>query len=174
MKDPVSHFVYDLMKSFGLPGSLAFRLVRYAARDHSRVPMAWDDSVNGGFNQGAKPWQCVNPNYRQINVQKDLSSDRSIYRFYQKLLKIRKENDAAIYGRTIEIGHENKKILAYCRAYKGKRLLIAANFSKGKARCVLPEWTERAKLLISNYDELERRKGVVTFRPYQAVVFEHV
>ena len=172
MKDPVSHFVYDLMKSKGMPAWLAFRLVRSAARDHSRVPMAWDDTVNGGFNKGQEPWQCVNPSYRQINVQRDLNANRSIYRFYQRLLKIRKENDAAIYGKTIEIDHNHKKIMAYARAYKGKRLFIAANFSKGNVRYTLPAWTRKAKLLLSNYDELEKHKAVVTLKPYQAVIFE--
>ena len=174
MKDPVSHFVYDLMKRYGLPGSFAFRLVRYAARDHSRVPMAWDGTVNGGFNQGQEPWQCVNPNYQEINVQKDLNSEKSIYRFYQKLLKIRKENEAAIYGRTKEVGHENKRILAYSRTYKGKKLLVAANFSKGNVRCILPDWTENAKLLLNNYEELESKNGTATLKPYQALVFERV
>ena len=172
MKDPVSHFVYDLMKSKGMPGWLAFRLVRSAARDHSRVPMAWDDTVNGGFNKGQKPWQCVNPSYRQINVQRDLNANRSIYRFYQRLLKIRKENDAAIYGKTIEIDHNHKKIMAYARAYKGKRLFIAANFSKANVRYTLPAWTRKAKLLLSNYDELEQHRAAVILKPYQAVVFE--
>ena len=64
MKDPVSHFVHDLMVSYGIPSPLAFRFIRYGARDHARVPMAWDDSVNGGFNKGCEPWQCVNPLYR--------------------------------------------------------------------------------------------------------------
>ena len=171
MKDPVSHFVYDLMKSHGLPGALAFRLVRFAARDHSRVPMAWDDSVNGGFNKGQEPWQCVNPVYKQINVAKDLNSNRSIYRFYQKLLKIRKEHSAAISGKTIEVDHDNKKVLAYCRSGKQEKLFIAANFSKHNVRYTLPRWTRKAKPLLNNYDELEQKGNVVILKPYQALVF---
>ena len=93
---------------------------------------------------------------------------------YQKLLKIRKENEAAIYGRTKEVGHENKRILAYTRTYKGKKLLIAANFSKGNVRCILPDWTENAKLLLNNYEELESNNGTAVLKPYQALVFERV
>ena len=52
MKDPVSSFVYNLMTSYFIPKPLAFRFIRYGARDHARVPMQWDDSVNGGFNKG--------------------------------------------------------------------------------------------------------------------------
>ena len=45
LKDPVSHFVYDLMRSYGTPKGLAFSFIKYGARDHARVPMQWDDSV---------------------------------------------------------------------------------------------------------------------------------
>ena len=174
MKDPVSHFVYDLLRKYGMPSRLAFRLIRSAARDHSRIPMAWDDTVNGGFNKGHTPWQCADASCKEINVQKDLNSDKSIYRFYQKLLQIRKENDAALYGKTIEVDHKNKKIIAYYRAYKGKRLFIAANFSDKKVRYTLPGRVRGAKLLISNYDELAQHKDYVILRPYQAVVFEGI
>ena len=172
MKDPVSHFVYGLLKGYGIPSGLAFRFIRYGARDHARVPMAWDDSVNGGFNQGCEPWQCVDPSYEKINVKKDLDSERSIYRFYQKILKIRKEHEAAVYGTVTEYDHENKRILAYSREYEGKKLFIAANFSKRKVTYGMPEWVRDAALLINNYESVEQNGSSVTFRPYQALVFE--
>ncbi|MBR0229934.1 MAG: alpha-glucosidase, partial [Erysipelotrichaceae bacterium] len=90
MKDPVSHFVYNLMTKFHMPKKLAFSFIKFGARDHARIPMAWDGSVNGGFNEGHPTWQCINPNYKEINVEKDLNSVRSIYRYYQKLLEIKK------------------------------------------------------------------------------------
>ena len=96
MKDPVSHFVYELMTGSGMPKWLAFRFIKYGARDHSRVPIAWDDSVGGGFNKGHEPWQCLNPLYSEINVAKDLESQKSVYRFYQKLLRLRKKHEEAV------------------------------------------------------------------------------
>ena len=74
MKDPVSHFVYDLLVKYHVPKKLAFSFIKYGARDHARIPMAWDDSINGGFNKGHETWQCVNRNYKDINVKKDLDS----------------------------------------------------------------------------------------------------
>lgn len=172
MKDPVSHFVYDLMKSYGMPGSLAFRFIRYGARDHARVPMAWDDSVNGGFNKGHEPWQFVDPSCQQINVKNDLASDRSVYRFYQKLLKIRNEHEAAIFGKVDEYDHENKRILAYSREYEGKSLFIAANFSKRNVTYLIPDRVRDGKILINNYENVEQKGLSVNFRPYQVLVFE--
>ena len=121
MMDPVSHFVYELMTGYGMPKRLAFRFIKYGARDHSRVPIAWDDSVNGGFNKGHVPWQCVNPLYPEINVKKDLESKRSVYRFYRKLLKIRKKYEEAVFGETREYDHENRRIIAYSRTRRGNQ-----------------------------------------------------
>ena len=170
MKDPVSHFVYDLMCGYGMPKKLAFNFIKYGARDHARVPMSWDDSVNGGFNKGARTWQCVNQAYKQINVKKDLESDRSIYRYYQKLLAIRKSNAIAINGETQEYDHDNKKVIAYSRQYEGKRLFVVGNFSNKEVSYKLPVWIIHSKILINNYDEMKLNDMVVTLRPYQAIV----
>ena len=170
MKDPVSHFVYDLMAGYGMPKWLAFRFIKYGARDHSRVPMAWDDSVCGGFNKGHEPWQCVNPLYSEINVSKDLKSEKSVYRFYQKLLRLRKKHEEAIWGETREYDHENRRIIAYSRTYHGKRLFVCANFSKHTTIYKLPDDIKKYKVILNNYDALGRNGQKVRLRPYQAVV----
>ena len=35
----------------------------------------------------------------------------------------------------------------------------------------LPDWVMKTEVLLNNYDDLSSENGVVTFRPYQAVVF---
>ena len=60
MKDPVSHFVYNLGMKIFHSHKKVFNMVSYGSRDHARVPMQWDDSVNAGFNTGANPWMMVN------------------------------------------------------------------------------------------------------------------
>ncbi len=172
MKDPVSHFVYDLMRSYGMPEKLAFNFIKYGARDHSRVPMPWDDSVNGGFNRGHETWQCVNQAYQDINVKKDLNSNRSIYRYYQKLLAIKKTNKAAIYGKTREFDHGNKKIIAYSREYENTTLFVIGNFSKKSVKYVLPEWIRHGEIILNNYDELKKDGVNIVLKPYQAMVLE--
>ena len=172
MKDPVSHFVYDLMTSYHMPKSLAFRFIKYGARDHARVPMQWDGTVNAGFNEGHTPWQCMNPQYHQINVEKDLSSDRSIYRYYQKVLAFRKENEVCIYGETKEYDHDNRSIIAYSRSYENEEIFIVGNFSKKTVRYRLPEKYKDYKLILNNYETLSKEEGVITFKPYQALVLK--
>ncbi len=172
MKDPVSHFVYDLMKGYGMPGGLAFRFIRYGARDHARVPMAWNGSANGGFNAGHEPWQCVNPLYTQINAEKDLASEKSVYRFYQKLIRLKKEDPAAVYGKTEEYDHGNRKVIAYSREFEGEKLFVAGNFSRKTVAYTLPVWAEGAELLLNNYDSVQQSGRSVTLKPYQALVWK--
>ena len=172
MNDPVSHFVYLLMRSYKIPAKLAFSFIKYGARDHARVPMQWDDSVNAGFNTGHNTWQCVNPDYKQINVKADLASQKSIYHYYQRLLELKKTNETAIYGETEEYDHENRKIIAYSRLYEGSRLFVCANFTNRTAVYELPSWVSDAKLLLSNYESVQQEGRKLTLKPYQAAVFE--
>ena len=164
MKDPVSHMVYKLMCSYHMPKRLAFSFIRFGARDHARVPMQWDDSVNAGFNKGHEPWQCMNPNYKKINVKKDLESDKSIYRYFQKVLKIKKENDAAIYGEVKEYDKDSTRVVAYSREYEGKRLFIVGNFLNRKTLYILPRWVREGKILLDNYEDIYIKEGVLDLK----------
>jgi len=172
MKDPVSHFVYDLMTSYGMPKKLAFFFIKYGARDHARVPMQWDDSVNAGFNQGHEPWQCMNSNYKDINVKRDLESEKSTYRFYQKLLKFRKEDDTFIYGETKEYDHENRRIIAYSREYEGSRYFVVGNFSKKEIGYEIPEEFRNSDMVLNNYDDVKKEGNRILLHPYQAIVMK--
>ena len=179
MMDPVSHFVYDLMTGYGMPKWLAFRFIKYGARDHSRVPIAWNDSANGGFNDGHKPWQCVNPLYPEINVKKDIESEKSVYRFYRKLLRIRKTHEEAVLGEIREYDHENRRVIAYSRTYQGKKLFICANFSKHPTIYNFPDELGKYKIVLNNYQAdgrparlpfVGKKEQKLILKPYQAVV----
>ena len=176
LKDPVSRFVYDMMtQKLHIPARAAFGLIRRGARDHARTPMQWDGSVNGGFNKGTPAWQCVNPAYRQINAEADLASDRSVYRFYQKLLALRKSEPVLLRGGTIEYDPDNRNIIAYSRTYEGRRMLIIGNFS-GRAHTYsipadynIPD----LRIALSNYEgQIIDRK--LKLRPYEAILFKEV
>ena len=172
MKDPVSHFVFDLMHSYGMPKRLAFHFIKFGARDHARVPMAWNGSVNGGFNTGHEPWQSLYTEYEKINAEKDLAAEKSVYRFYQKLLAIKKTNPVAIGGKVEEYDHNSKQIMAYSRECEETRLFIVGNFSKRPVKYRLPGWTKYAETLLDNYGEFSAAAGTVTLRPYEAAVLE--
>ena len=173
LRDPVSTFIYDMLTDMHMPGKAAFRMIRDGARDHARTPMQWDSSVNAGFNEGAETWMPVNRNYRDINVEKDLASDKSIYRFYQKLLEIKKTDQAAIYGETIEYYPDSRSIIMYSRTYNGERLLIAGNFTgRSKDVTIPPDFaTGEMEVLLSNYGR-EQVDRTMKFGSYEAVILK--
>ena len=175
LKDPVSHFVYDTMTEMHIPARAAEKMIMFGARDHARTPMQWDGSANAGFNEGTAPWQCMNPNYRKINVEADLASDKSIYRFYQKVLEIRRSEPALLYGRTIEYYPDDRQVIAYSRDYGGKRFLIVGNFSASRADFIMPGDFELDELSIrlTNLDRTEAEtEEIMQLKPYEALLFE--
>ena len=172
LRDPVSHFVYNLMRKYGIPKKLAFSFIKYGARDHARVPMSWDDTVNGGFNSGHDTWQCVNPLYPEINVKKDMESEKSVYRFYQKLLQIRKNSEAALRGKTEEYDHNNRSVIAYSRIADNDRLFVIADFSSHTVKYKMPSWVDGAEVLLDNYGKYEKGLTTMELSPYQVLIFK--
>ncbi|MEG2984065.1 MAG: alpha-glucosidase [Peptostreptococcaceae bacterium] len=98
------------------------------SRDNSRTPMQWDDSDYGGFSKN-KPWININPNYKTINVKKQLNDENSILNFYKNMIKARKSNEALIYGEYKLVLETDEKIYAYKRILENDEFLVITNIS---------------------------------------------
>ncbi|HAZ37736.1 MAG TPA: glucohydrolase, partial [Clostridiaceae bacterium] len=81
----------------GIPKETLMEAVHKSSRDNARTPMQWDDTLNAGFSKH-DPWLKVNPNYKDINVAKALKDPNSIFYYYKKLIKMRKEYKSIVYG----------------------------------------------------------------------------
>ncbi|MDO4198780.1 MAG: alpha-glucosidase [Erysipelotrichaceae bacterium] len=169
MNDPVSHFVYDMITGYGMPKSVAFKFVNGGARDHARTPMQWNSSTNAGFNEGAKPWQMINPNYKDINVENDLKSDKSIYRFYQSVINLKKTKPVLRDGDIREYNHNHRQIIAYSR---NDEIFVLGNFSSRTVKYKLPEEFGESDILLKNYPDLNKENEELILRPYEAIAFE--
>lgn len=175
MKDPVSRFVFDTMRRLRIPAKAAFAMLRAGARDNARTPMQWDSTVNAGFNTGAAPWQCVNPDYRKINVKRDLESEKSVYRFYQRLLALRMSDEVLLSGDTVEYYPDDRQIIAYSRTLGGRRYLIVGNFSGVRADFIMPGDFELDELSIkfTNLDRTDTEiEEIMQMKPYEALLLE--
>ena len=173
-KDPVSHFIYNLLHHYGVPKKLAMNCVRYGARDHARVPMQWDDSVNAGFNSGATPWQCMNDNYTEINAKKDMVAEKSVFGYYKKVLELKKTNEAAIWGKPALYEPDDRQIVCFTRTRdNGEGLLVFGNFSNKTVKYKPGRELENLEKteILSNYDNHLIKNGEWELRPYEAIVF---
>ena len=146
--------------------------IGYKGRDNARTPMQWDDSANAGFSGAdATPWIMVNPNYTKINAKDQVSREDSVFKYYQKLIKLRHESDLIVYGTYDLILDDDKDIYAYIRTLGDEKLIVYCNFSENTREVELPEEFTDGKILISNYNDAAVNTKI-TLRPYEAIVIQ--
>ena len=146
--------------------------IGYKGRDNARTPMQWDDSANAGFSGAdATPWIMVNPNYTKINAKDQVSREDSVFKYYQKLIRLRHESDLIVYGTYDLILDDDKDIYAYIRTLGDEKLIVYCNFSENTREVELPEEFTDGKILISNYNDAKVSEKI-TLRPYEAIVIQ--
>ena len=133
------------------------------SRDNARTPMQWSDSPNAGFTVGT-PWIKVNPNYKEINAESQISDKSSVFHYYKKLIQLRKEYDIIIDGHYNLLLPEDERIFAYERILGGQKLLVICNFTQEEAECTLANINE-GTVLISNYENHKPHM----MQPYEAI-----
>jgi glycosidase len=107
--------------------------VRKLGRDNARTPMQWNAAKNGGFSAGT-PWIAVNPNYVTINAASQTGDADSVFSFYKKLIRLRKEHPVIVHGNYELLLPDDDRIFAYRRAFEnqqpaGSALLVICNFT---------------------------------------------
>jgi oligo-1,6-glucosidase len=143
------------------------------SRDNARTPMQWDDSPNAGFTSGT-PWIGVNPNYPEINVGAALADPGSVFHYYRKLIRLRKENPVIVHGRYDLLLESHGEIYAFTRTHGDHRLLVILNFTANRPVFALPAGIAYSgkDLVISNYEvEPAEDIALLTLRPYEALVY---
>lgn len=170
-RDLESHNMYQKFSDMGLPEEKVLTFLKYKSRDNARTPMQWDNTVNGGFSS-YEPWISTNKNYSQINVASDLANSESIFYYYQKLIRLRKELPVMVDGEFTPVQMEDSAVFAYTRALNNEKLLIVGSFSDKRIRFELPtEFLDDPEIIMNNYDKAVQQNGVLYLRPYEAVVY---
>lgn len=164
----------DVVVNKGYDPDKILKAIHYRGRDNARTPMQWDATEHAGFTTGT-PWINVNPNYRDINVEQALKDENSVFHYYKKLIRLRKEHPIIVYGSYELLLEDDEQIYAYVRKFNDEQLLVITNFSSEQPTFTLPShitFTEK-QLLISNYtvDENESLDTIV-LKPYEARVYK--
>jgi glucan 1,6-alpha-glucosidase len=137
------------------------------SRDNARTPMQWDTSENAGFTK-AEPWIKVNPNYTEINAEKQLSNPKSVFACYKILIQMRKRYDVIVDGRFELLLPDDEQFFAYTRENASEKMYFICNFYGNEAVCPLDEPWENMELLYCNYSETETEN---VYRPYEARIY---
>ncbi|MBQ3183110.1 MAG: alpha-glucosidase [Clostridia bacterium] len=153
-----------LIKKFGVEETL--RRFSLDSRDCGRVPMAWDDSENGGFTTG-KPWIKLNDFYKDINAKNELSAEDGVYGYFRDLFKMRAANKTLMRG-DFELLKNEGGAVVYRRFLEGEKdVYVVLNYSDKRISIDNP--VKGGKFLITSHD---RKRVTETFRmrPWESIV----
>nr|WVH01974.1 hydrolase [Naematelia aurantialba] len=156
--------------------------LRQTARDNGRTPIQWDSSVYAGFSK-AKPWMRVHDDFADgWNVAAQRKDPDSPLSFWQRMLKLRKQYPALVYGKFIPLDKKNEATYAYIRDDPtiSQRLLVILNFARGNGRGAASTFevptdvdVSKAKLIITNGDAKEGSgiNGNIELTPWEGRVY---
>ncbi len=119
--------MYHKYKALGWPEEKILRSIHARSRDNARTPMQWSGAENAGFTTGT-PWLKVNPNYKTINADNQLSDPDSVFSYYQRLIRLRKGHPVFREGAFRLVLADHEDIFAYTRTTATAQLLVVCNF----------------------------------------------
>ena len=160
---------YHTMIEDGASEKEALEESQSISRDNARTPMQWDNSENGGFSQ-CNPWLAVNENYTKINAKQQMEDEDSVFKFYQKLIALRKENPVMIYGDFKLCCEEKGPVIAYTRSLGDVKWLAVHNFSEESQRFEYKDITGTTKIILGNYKEQQQKEKVIELRAYETMI----
>lgn len=161
---------HELIKQGVYTKEQMLRYLSMKSRDNARTPFQWDDSKNAGFSDGI-PWIKVNPNYVKINAKEQMGRPDSVFAYYQKLIRLRKEHEIIVYGTYDLLLPNSKEIYAYTRSLGNEKLLVVCNFCADEIAYKIPEEFIYAECLIQNYKD-DKWKTEQKLRPFETYVLK--
>lgn len=141
----------------------ALERTNFGSRDNTRRPMCWNGEKHAGFST-VEPWLPTHSEYKNVNLQKDIASEKSVFKFYQKLLRLRSNTPAILYGSLKVLSKQEDPFFVFEREYQGEKFTVICNFEQ-QAAIEIPADTE---VVLANYPD-----RADTFRPYEIMVLKH-
>jgi oligo-1,6-glucosidase len=154
---------FKIFMEKGVPEREFLKIVHKVGRDNVRTPMQWNDQVNAGFSEGV-PWIKLNPNFKTINVEKDSGSEKSIIKYYQKLIHLRKNEPCLVYGNYLDMHPQHPDIFYFRRSLENTTIDIVLNFSSKSIDFSEFFSLKNSTQLVSNYGD--------TFHPNEVRAWE--
>jgi oligo-1,6-glucosidase len=143
---------------------------KISGRDNGRTPFQWDSTANAGFTRGT-PWLKVNPNYKTVNVAVEENDPNSTLNYFRKIIQLRKNELALVYGKYTLLDKSNPDVYSYTRELEGEKFLVLLNFKAKEATVSIPGIdVSRAKLISNNYDD--ETSAPLNLRPYEAKIYK--
>lgn len=172
-RDVESLNTYRIMTERGVSQEEVLEILKQKSRDNARTPMQWNRSAHAGFTDGT-PWIDVARNYEDINAEKALKDQDSIFYYYQRLIQLRKSEPIITDGKYRLILASDSDIFAYVRETDNEQLVVLNNFYDKEVTYDLTNegiFAKVADVLISNMDDQQGSAETGVLRPYESVVY---
>lgn len=104
-------------------------MLNFGSRDNARHSMLWNNEKYAGFS-ASQPWIAMHSRAKEINLENDLRSDKSIFRFYRELISLRKNTPALTLGEFRIISEESDNFMITQRVYENQVVTIVCNFEE--------------------------------------------
>ena len=163
---------YHAAREAGLTDEEALKACTRMSRDNARTPVQWSSQENAGFTTG-KPWLKVNPNYQEINVERQEKDADSVLNYYRRLLAVRKSpeyKEVFTYGKFVPVYQDTESIMAYYREDGNQRMLVAANFGKEAVEVKMEYLVKH--VVLSNRDKVEEPEHMLRLNSCEVIVLE--
>ena len=163
---------YKVALNAGCTEKEALQAASAFSRDNARTPVQWNTEKNAGFTTGT-PWLEVNPDYKEINVESQLTDSSSLLSFYKKMTALRKTQeykDTFVYGSFKPYKEDQENLIAYTRTEE-KNILVMGNLQSQSRNVELPG--EVKNVLLNNQEEVQIKNGTISLNPYQFVILEY-
>ncbi|MGY3776387.1 alpha,alpha-phosphotrehalase [Helcococcus sueciensis] len=165
--DVESQNYYNILLDEGKTPKEALHIISERSRDDGRTPVAWEEnSPYYGFST-VEPWIS----FGKVSnfYDRDLNSQKSIYKYYQELIKLRKNHKTISHGKYKKID-SIYQTYAFERIYEDESILVMLNFTEEEmdleiSEEIIKKYNE-GEILINNYDDFNIKK----LKAYQAIV----
>lgn len=125
-------FYHRMIHDMGVKPEQALKRAAAMSRDKNRTPMQWSNTANAGFSPAnIQTWLPVNPNFSEgINVRDQHGDPLSLWHFYHRMLRLRKNNPALIEGDYQPIQLEAEDYFAFLRTTADQKLLVILSYTQ--------------------------------------------
>ena len=158
--------VYREMILSGKSEEEAMDIAAAVSRDNARTPIQWSAERNAGFSEGT-PWLGVNPDYKDVNVEKELDDPDSVLSFYRELIHLRRDSECIRRGNLSFQLEDDPYLFVFSRTFGDESYMVIANFSNARRHCHAD--VPSCDVIMSNYGRASASSDM-DLEPYEAVI----
>lgn len=166
-EDVESINLYNEMIEQGSTLEETIKVLVNSTRDHSRLPMPWDDSPYHGFST-CEPWIKAQIADSSINSQSEAQDESSVLNYYKQLISLRKSTEVFVYGDVEFYKLKEKNYFAYYRKLTTEEGVETYFVEMNLSKIHRPSLADKqAELLMCNY-----KKTFKMLHPYECRIYK--